>query len=363
MPGFNTIPASGGGGGLLPNMSYVGSVFMSTYNRSWSQGGTAGFYAVYSANQEAGFVYFVGTVTTGVPLNRMANVSHSFTRIDIVAPTNDLVSLYKVKTKSTTSFTNALTYYPYNTAATATATTYTSTALFNMPSGALPLANLLLCGAGGAGGHGNHHHGGGGGGGGGIVKLYEYPIYSGIQMTIGTSPSGGNAQQGGQTQFGPVYAIGGGGGGHSGAGHSGGSGANGGGGAVNTAGGAGITQTSGTGLGTFGLPAYHGGFAGGAGSGGSNNHHYRSGGGGGAAGAGIQGGSGQNSGGEGGPGHASDIRGTTNHYGTGGGGAAYNNHAGANSSADYGHGARGGNENNNNPSGGNGVIVVRYFTI
>jgi hypothetical protein len=362
MPGFNTIPGSSGGGGQ-PNMSFVGSIHMNTYNRSWAQAGTAGSYGLYSANQESGFAYFVGSVTTGVPLNRMVNLTHSFTRIDIVAPTNDLVSLYKVKTKGTTAFSNALTYYPYNTAAVPSASTYTSTQVFSMPAGALPLANLLICGAGGAGGHGSHSHGGGGGGGGGVVKLYEYPIYSGIQINIGTSPSGGNQQQGGTTFFGPVYALGGGGGGHSGAGHSGGNGANGGGGAVQTSGGAGITQTSGTGLGTFGLPAYHGGFAGGTGSSGTNNHHFRSGGGGGAGQAGQPGNSGQNSGGEGGAGHASDIRGTTNHYGTGGGGATYNNHAGSNSAQDYGHGARGGNENNANPSGGNGVVAVRYFTI
>lgn len=362
MPGFNTIPGSSSGGGQ-PNMSFVGSIHMSSYNRSWAQAGTAGSYGLYSANQENGFAYFVGATITGVPLNRVAAISHSFTRIDIVAPTNDMVSLYKVKTKGTTAFNNALTYYPYNTAAVAAATTYTSTQVFSMPAGALPLANLLVNGAGGAGGRGSHDHGGGGGGGGGVVKLYEYPIYSGIQLTIGQSPSGGNAQQGGTTYFGPVYALGGGGGGHSGAGHAGGNGANGGGGSVQTSGGSGITQTSGTGLGTFGLPAYHGGFGGGTGSSGSNNHHFRSGGGGGASQAGQPGASGQNSGGEGGSGHGSDIRGTTNHYGTGGGGAAYNNHAGANSAQDYGHGARGGNEGNNNPSGANGVVVVRYFTI
>ncbi len=82
MPGFNTVPGSSSGGGQ-PNMTFVGSVHMSTYNRSWNQGGTAGYYGVYSANQEAGYAYFVGATTTGVPLNRMTNVTHSFTRIDI----------------------------------------------------------------------------------------------------------------------------------------------------------------------------------------------------------------------------------------------------------------------------------------
>ena len=103
MPGFNTIPGSSGGGGQ-PNMSFVGSIHMSSYNRSWAQAGTAGSYGLYSANQENGFAYFVGATITGVPLNRVAAVSHSFTRIDIVAPTNDMVSLYKVKTKGSFNY-------------------------------------------------------------------------------------------------------------------------------------------------------------------------------------------------------------------------------------------------------------------
>ena len=96
MPGFNTIPGSGGGGGQA-NMTFVASVHMTTYNRSWTQGGTAGYYAMFSVNQENGYVYFVGATTTGGPLNRLINVTHSFTRIDIIAPQNDMISLYKAK--------------------------------------------------------------------------------------------------------------------------------------------------------------------------------------------------------------------------------------------------------------------------
>ena len=103
MPGFNTIPGSAGGGGAGA-LGYVASVHMNTYNRSWAQGGTAGYYAIYSQNQESGYAYFVGAggMVTGIPLNRMESVSHAFTSIDIIAPSNDLISLYKVKVKATT---------------------------------------------------------------------------------------------------------------------------------------------------------------------------------------------------------------------------------------------------------------------
>ena len=106
MPGFNTIPGSAGGGGAGA-LNYVASVHMSTFNRSWAQAGVAGNYGIYSQNQENGYAYFVGTgTTTGVSLNRMINVSHSFTRIDIIAPQNDIISLYKVKVKATSAFNN-----------------------------------------------------------------------------------------------------------------------------------------------------------------------------------------------------------------------------------------------------------------
>jgi hypothetical protein len=60
-------------------MTYVASVHMETYNRTWAQGGTAGFYGVYSTNQENGYAYFVGAALQQVyHLNRLVNVPHIF---------------------------------------------------------------------------------------------------------------------------------------------------------------------------------------------------------------------------------------------------------------------------------------------
>jgi len=206
MPGFNTLPAVGGGGGQA-NMTYVASIHMNTYNRSWAQGGTPGFYAMYSTNQENGYAYFVGTgTTTGVALNRLANISHSFTRIDVIAPQNDMVSLYKAKVKSTTEFSNPFANFS------SFPSTITSSGNFVLPNNALPLVNILLTAGGGAGGY----HGGGGGGGAGVVKLTAFQAVGTTAVTIGGGGGGGGANRnsGGRTFFGNVYAIGGGGGGH-----------------------------------------------------------------------------------------------------------------------------------------------------
>jgi len=349
MPGFNTVPASGGGGGQ-PNMTFIGSIHMTTYNRSWAQGGTAGYYGMFSVNQEAGYAYFVGSTTTGIPLNRLAYVSHSFTRVDIIAPQNDMMSLYKAKVKSTTEFPNPFASFP------SFPTNITTSGNFILPDSALPLVNVLLAGAGGAGGHGNHHHGGGGGAGGAVVKLtaFSSPGITGVQ--IGSGAGGENQAKGGDTYFGNVYALGGGGGGHGG-GNAGGSGGNGGGGA-GAPGGAGIVQTSSTGLGFTGSPVYVGGHNGGYGNG--NNHHHRTGGGGGAGGVGGDGT--YNDGGHGGAGHVSDIIGSNHGYGAGGWGSAYNNHSNHGAHRDYAHGGNGGREGNGNRGGGaNGVVVVRYY--
>ena len=167
MPGFNTIPGSSGGGGAGA-LNYVASVHMSTFNRSWAQAGVAGNYGIYSQNQENGYAYFVGTgTTTGVSLNRMINVSHSFTRIDIIAPQNDIVSLYKVKVKATSAFNNPFagfvnSSYP---------TLIQSSGNFILPNAALPLVNVAIVGGGGGGGLSHSSHGGGGGGGGGSAGV------------------------------------------------------------------------------------------------------------------------------------------------------------------------------------------------
>jgi hypothetical protein len=374
MPGFNTIPASGGGGGSLPNASYVGSINMSTFARSWSQAGVPGTYALYSANQESGFAYFVGSTTTGIPLNRIASVSHSFNRIDIVAPKNDMISLYKIKLKSTTNFSNGIASFPYNSSLTSSVSSIVSSGTYSLPQNSIPLVNALVAGAGG--GSGGEHHGGGGGGGGGIIKLTAFPVDTSTSVTVAAAIPSNTASQGGTTYFGQVYALGGGfGASH---GQAGGIGANGGGagGHTNGAGGGGMTQTWSTGLGEEGKPVYLGGNAGGANASTASSSHRRGGGGGGAGGIGSSSsGSSNNSGGEGGPGHGSDLTGTTLAYGYGGGGGSHHGSSAGNSShahttSSHTFGARGGGHQTNfghgtdhsSPSG-SGLIIVRSYQL
>ena len=360
MPGFNTIPGAAGGGGAGA-LGFVASIHMETYNRSWARPGTAGYYALYSQNQESGYAYFVGTgVTTGVALNRMANVSHPFTRIDIIAPTNDLVSLYKVKVKATTVFADpfaAFSSFP---------AVIRSSGNFVLPNNALPLVNLVVSGAGGHGGGGGSHNGaGGGGGGGGVVKLTAFQAVGTTGVTIAGADSGSNGGRSSTTYFGNVYALGGGAGGHRGN-HAGGSGANGGGGANNTSGGAGVVQTASTGLGTSGTPIYYGGHRGGNQTGGQANHHTSTGGGGGAAGQGGDGsGTGDSSNaGPGGRGHISNIEGGNHTYGAGGAGGAYSSRQSngweLDGTSPRGHGGPCSNENGGGGAD-SGTVVVRYY--
>jgi len=382
MPGFNTIPASGGGGGILPNMSYVGSIHMSTYNRSWAQGGTAGFYAVYSANQESGYAYFVGSgTTTGVALNRMVYISHSFTKVDVIAPTNDLISVYKVKVKTSSEFTNPFT--TYNGGISSFVNVIRSTGNFVLPNNALPLVNLVIHGGGGGSGGGHTSHGGcGGGGGGNVIKLTAFQAVGTTSVTIGGGGSG-SMSNGAATYFGNVYALGGGGGGNHNASDTGnlGSGANDIGGrgvnlSIGNGGGrggyhgnyypvsnTGVTQTVTTGLGTTGSPVFYGGNSGGRNTSNTTGSDaaYTGGGGGGAGGNGGDGGT--SSGGTGGAGHISDIEGSNHSYGAGGRGASASSYAGSNgwSGNARGHGAPAQTGSNNNAGGDSGSVVMRYY--
>jgi hypothetical protein len=354
MPGFNTLPAVGGGGGQA-NMTFVASIHMSTYNRSWAQSGTAGYYALYSTNQENGYAYFVGSsITTGIALNKLANISHSFTRIDVIAPQNDMVSLYKAKVKTTTEFANAFAAFS------SFPSIISASGNFVLPNNALPLVNVQLVGGGGGGGH----HGGGGGGGGGIVKLTAYQAVGTTAITVGSGGSG-NTVDGSRTYFGNVYAIGGGfGGGHSspgsGANTNGNIVANGGGSGshVNNIGGTGTAQTSSTGLGLSGSPTWTGGFKGGNYTGGGNWNYV------GAGGAGA-GGNGQDRNSStdtssGGVGHVSDISGSNYTYSYGAGGGSHSPGRNGVSYGTYGSGGYG-DASGNGQAGTNGVVVVRYY--
>jgi len=364
MPGFNTLPAVGGGGGQA-NMTYVGSVHMETYNRSWAQGGTAGYYALYSANQESGYAYFVGSgVSTGAALNRLINVSHAFTRIDIVAPSNDMVNLYKAKVKFTTVFNNPFDADPSigKLALSAYPSVITSSGNFVLPNAAMPLINVLVVGGGGAGGN---THCGGGGGGGGIVKLTAIQAVGTTGVTIGGG-SGPNSIAG-TTYFGNVYALGGGSGGDHSYDAPNGTFANGGGGAGHrpssgSGGRAGTIQTPATGLAYAGAPVYVGGRSGGNGGGQDSQQS----GGGGGGGAGADGSSGTTGNyGTGGIGHQSDITGSNVYYSHGGSGGRANNsnqsHGDSYTNL-IGSGGRGaGHQGNAHQNGSSGAVIVRYF--
>ena len=370
MPGFNTIPGSAGGGGAGA-LNFVASVHMTTYNRSWAQAGVAGNYGIYSQNQEAGYAYFVGSgTTTGVSLNRMINVGHAFTRIDIIAPQNDIVSLYKVKVKATTEFTNPFGGFVNNSYPVALQTSGN----FILPNAALPLVNVVLVGGGGGGGLNHSGHGGGGGGGGGnVVKLTAFTAVGATGVTAGSAGTGGDqGGNGGVTYFGNVYALGGGGGGsHGSAGNGGagiGNGGGGGGAHGNNAGGTGTVQTVSTGLGFSGAPVGFGGFSGGtSGANGSHGNQFGGGGGGGAGGAGGNGGS--SFAGAGGEGHVSDIwTGSANtKFGAGGRSASPNGNLGANPQSGFTNFGHGGTTNHstgtqvNGNGGGTGTVVVRYY--
>lgn len=362
MAGFNTVPSIGGGGGQA-NMTFVASVHMSTYNRSWAKPGTAGYYAMYSTNQENGYVYFIGNgVTTGGALNRLLNVTHSFTRIDIIAPQNDMVSLYKAKVKDTTLFNNPFANFA------SFPSIIRSSGNFVLPNNALPLVNILISGGGGGGG-GNR---GGGGAGGGIVKLTAFQAVGTTAVTIGSGGAGGGGYggNGGTSYFGNVYALGGGGGGHhnhngQGPNTTGAQVANGGGsggqGNAHTPG-TGITQTTNSGLGNSGTPVFHGGYTGGTGaSDHANNNHTRGGGGAGAAGNGSNGG--HTSGGNGGDAHSDSNILSGYSFGFGGRGSSYYDHgnAGNHSGSAHGHGGGGGHHSNGGDGGDAGAVIVRYY--
>lgn len=351
--GIQAFVPSGGGG--TPGFDYIASIRMETYARSWTQSGAAGTYILTSNNMNSGYVYFVGSgTTTGSPLGKVVNVAHSFTRLDVVAPTGDFMSLYKASVKSTTAFANpfaAFASFP---------STIASSGNFVLPTSALPLVNAIVVGGGGGGGR---HHAGGGGGGGAVVSLTGYQAVGTTAISIGGgggTAGSNNGGTGGTTYFGNVYALGGGGG----AGQANAStynGANGGGANAHNN----TLQATGTGsngLGTqSGTATEHTGHTGGA-RGGSHG----SGGGAGAGGNG-QAGSGGSPGGQG-PGHLSSITGSSTHYGPGGTGGSHSPDNGHGPESYGGHGAYGcggyGAHNSsayNNGGGNSGVVIVRYY--
>ncbi len=342
--GIQAFVPSGGGG--TPGFDYIASIRMETYNRSWTQAGAPGNYIVTSNLSNPGYAYFVGSsTTTGTPLNKIINLTHSFTRIDIVAPSGDYVSLFKAAVKSTTIFANPFASFS------SFPSTITSSGNFVLPTSALPLVSALVVGGGGGGG-GNHR--GGGGGGAAIVKLEGYQAVGTTAVTIGGGGSHGNnngGSRGGTTYFGNVYATGGGGGSGDSVGAAGSNG--GGGNAHNGASNGGVTSISENGSGTqTGTATVLGG------NHGYNHNSYWGGGGGGAGGAG-------GSNGHQGVGHYSTIQGPNNEFAAGGTGGSHSPNQGLgghNTHGSYGNGGHGAHSNCcNSSSGTNGVVIVRYY--
>ena len=357
--GIQSFTPSGGGG--TPGFDYIASVRMETFNRSWTQSGAAGNYIVTSAANNNGYAYFIsGGSVKGTPLGQVVNITAPFTRIDIVAPENDYISLSKVAVKATSLFANPFAGFS------SFPSVVSTSGNFVLPSNALPLVNALVLGAGG----GSTGHAGGGGGG-GVISLSAYQAVGTTACTIGGHA---NASRGGDTYFGAVHTHGGGGGdatqsnngtstrnGACGAGSGGGSNwATGG---SNVLGGTGI-QTTVTNLGTKGSPVGWSGYNGGySGANLTFNH-------GGAGGGGVTG-VGQNRTSRemtvlGGTGIANDITGTHLTYGAGGGGGHHNDPAvdGGYASHAYSNSiySNGGNSRSNSVNaGGAGAVIVRYY--
>jgi hypothetical protein len=365
--GIQSFTPSGGGG--TPGFDYIASIRMETYNRSWAQAGAAGNYIVDSNTKGSGYVYFVSSgATTGGYLNKVINVPHAFTSINIVAPAGDYISLSKVAVKQTTAFANPFAAF------TTVPAIINASGNFILPNVAMPIADVLIVGGGGSAGagHGGTHGGGGGGGGGNVIFLSGVPVAGATGVTVGSggAASGTNSSgyAGGTSYFGNVYALGGGGGGSwntrtavSGVGGNGGGGGAGGGGGGAT----GVTQTSSTGLGTLYSPVFSGGYSGGSGANDTGSNR-RGGGGGGAAGNGSNGGNG--GGGNAGAGYSSSITGTAQNYGQGGAGADPDNGLGSfSTNGFFGAGGQGTTNGHANSAGqigspgNNGVVIVRYY--
>lgn len=364
-------PASGGG---TPGFDFIAAVRMETFNRSWTQSGAAGNYVVTSNNNNSGYVYFVTSAgTVGTPLGQVINLTNAFTRLDIVAPTNDYISLHKVAVKSTSVFNNALAGFS------SFPSIISSSGNFVLPNASLPLVDVMIVGGGG--GSSGHSSGGGGGG---VVKLTAYQAVGTTSVTVGAGGGSGNGNRGGDSYFGNVYALGGGGGFHgrvrnfgiasapdrafglgangTGAGHGDpGDGGTGG----SLAGYPGTTQTSSTGLGSKGTPAYSGGYTGGALTGSWTPNH----GGAGGAGAGGNGGDRPNggAGAVGGIGHTSDFTGSNLIYCSGGGGGHHQSpqHGGGYASQSfalsYGTGKSSSHDTTVQSGVNGGAVLVRYY--
>ena len=362
------VPSSGG----LPGQSFIGQIYMSTSVQNWNQSGAAGFYTVKSTAGQPGYVYFVGSITTGGPLNTIIQVPGSFSSVKVIGSTADLCVLYQVSTKTSTAIST-----------TPTITSYTASGTYSLASNKTGFIDAFLVGGGG----GASHHSAGAGGG-GAVLLSTFPLTPGVSFSLTVGAGGSKNSNGGDTIFANIRAKGGGGnqGDSSQPGYSGGCG--GGGSSNNGSGynGGSSTQASGadaiatplSSLGvlavtqaltnTYGTSAAAAGYgnAGGHGTG-SSNHCGAGGGGLTGVGTNSYNGSTDTYPGNGGPGYLLSWNNT--HYGAGGSGSNHaKNRYGTNgtgwSASGYGMGGWSHPQSSQSQeSGTQGIVIVRSYDI
>lgn len=357
--GIQSFTASSSG---LPGLSFVGQATMTTAFRDWAQAGGPGNYTVKSARGEAGYVYFVGPTTVGGPLNGVVNVPAAFTSIKLIGAAGDLLSLYKVSVKTTTSFST-----------TAAHTTYTSTVTGqSLATNKTGFIDALLVGGGG----GRSHHGGGAGGG-GVLIINSFPLDPSKTFDVQVGNRGSDNANGGDTIFAGTKAAGGGGGtsDNQQTGRDGGCGSGGSGQTSNLGG----KSTQGTGTAAVSSPilfyssygsiataqgyGHPGNPGNGSNHGGHGSNHGHNGGGGGGAG-------GPASTRNGGPGIQLNFDGTGNkYYAAGGFGGTHSSQGHGNAGTGWndsaGHYGMGGcaYDNSYGPHGTAGVVIVRSYNI
>lgn len=344
----NNFPSTAGGG--QPNMDYIKSVRMTSAAITWNRSGSAGTYAVFSSSASSGYAYFVGTSTTGVPLNKIVTVNHPFTSIQVVGIPNDILNLYKVAVDPniSTYADPSQAYYQWydNSLVTAKVEQFGGTGTYTLPVFAMPIADVELHAGGGSG----YQHGGGGGAGGSIyVSLFPVPANTAYSVGAGGQP---NNSYGGNTTFGSLTALGGAPGHQDYNARSGGCGSG--------AGKSGSSQSKSGGSATQTVPSGGRTNIGVGHNGGSvdNAANHASGGGGGGGGAG-----GNSSGdvaGSGGTGYLSPINGII--YSPGGHGSNHNNNSIGGVPSGHGNaGSGGGSQPNSGMAGQNGIVIVRSY--
>jgi hypothetical protein len=270
----------------------------------------------------------------------------AFTSINVIGSASDLVSLYKVSSKTTSELTTTPTITTYT-------TTQTGVSLASNKTGFIDA--LVIAGGGGPCQHG------GGGGAGGLLVLNSFPLAPGSTYDVLVGSNGGTGTNGGDSSFAGTLAKGGAGGNDGSAtpGKSGGSGSGG----TNGQPGGSSTQGSGTSavsspvlfFSAYGTTATAKGF-GNLGSTGEGGAHHGGGGGGAGGTSGNR---------NGGPGLQLNFTGSLVYYAAGGFGGSYPTNGNGSNGAGWsasGYGMGGGSyQSTIGPAGTSGAVIVRSY--